>query len=77
MAIACVLTLSVMLPTLAVPPRQSVRLLNASLLDTYMEHNLDYLLNSFTVDHILYNFRLRAGVKAPPLVAASKVGTRT
>ena len=50
----------------AVPPRQSVRLANASLLDTYMEQNLDYLLNSFTVDHILYNFRLRAGVKAPP-----------
>jgi hypothetical protein len=50
----------------AVPPRQSVRLVNASLLDTYMEQNLDYLLNSFTVDHILYNFRLRAGVKAPP-----------
>ena len=50
----------------AVPPRQSVRLVNASLLDTYMEQNLEYLLNSFTVDHILYNFRLRAGVKAPP-----------
>ena len=31
-----------------------------------MEQNLEYLLNSFTVDHILYNFRLRAGVKAPP-----------
>lgn len=50
----------------AVPPRQSVRLANASLLDIYMEQNLDYLLNSFTVDHILYHFRLRAGVKAPP-----------
>jgi hypothetical protein len=50
----------------AVPQRQSVRLANASLLDTFMEQNLDYLLNSFTVDHILYNFRLRAGVKAPP-----------
>ena len=49
----------------AVPPRLSVRLHNASLLDGYMRSNIVYLLTSFDVDHMLYYFRARAGKPAP------------
>lgn len=50
----------------AVPPALSVRLGNSTLLHQYMRSNIVYLLKSFDVDHMLYHFRLRAGLASPP-----------
>ena len=50
----------------AVPPPMTVRLQNNSLLHMYMVQNIEYLLGSFDVDHMLFHFRLRAGVTPVP-----------
>jgi DUF1680 family protein len=36
------------------------------LFDRFMRGNVEYLLNSFSVDEMLYPFRVRAGVANPP-----------
>ena len=51
----------------AVPPPLALRLENSSLLDDYMSQNIEYLLGSFDVDHMLFHFRWRAGVAEPPV----------
>ena len=50
----------------AVPAPFAVKLSNDSLLLRYMNQNIDYLLRSFDVDHMLYPFRVRAGKVPPP-----------
>ena len=40
--------------------------LNGGVFQTAMENNIDYLLNSYTVDELLRQFRDRAGIPNPP-----------
>jgi uncharacterized protein len=47
-------------------PTTGVTLPEGSLFRWAMEANIDYLLNSFSVDHLLYAFRERAGWKDAP-----------
>jgi DUF1680 family protein len=50
----------------AVAPTGGVTLDDASPLKKAMENNITYLLNSFSVDHMLVPFRIRAGQENPP-----------
>jgi DUF1680 family protein len=47
-------------------PSSGVTLADGSLFRKVMEDNIDYLLSSFSVDHLLYDFRERAGQKDAP-----------
>ena len=47
-------------------PTGGVTLDGAGLFQSAMENNIAYLLNSFSVNHMLVPFRLRAGAKNPP-----------
>jgi len=47
-------------------PLRGVDIRGNILLEPIMQANIDYLLSSFDVDHLLYWFRLRAGQSAPP-----------
>ncbi len=53
-------------PYQAVVPTGGVTLADAGLFKPVMENNIAYLLNSFSVNHMLVPFRLRAGQKNPP-----------
>ncbi len=50
----------------AAVPTVGVTLDDASLFKPAIERNINYLLNSFSVNHMLVPFRLRAGQKDPP-----------
>jgi alpha-L-rhamnosidase len=50
----------------AVAPTGGVTLDPGGLFKPAMENNIAYLLNSFSVNHMLYPFRVRAGQKDPP-----------
>ena len=50
----------------AFAPTGGVTLDNAGVFQSAMENNIGYLLKSFSVDHMLVPFRLRAGKKNPP-----------
>ena len=54
--VACALTV----------PESGIELPEGSLFRTALERNADYLLSYASNDHILYHFRLRAGVQNPP-----------
>ena len=47
-------------------PESDIELDNNSLFKLAMEQNIRYLLNSFSVDHMLYHFRIRSGISNPP-----------
>jgi DUF1680 family protein len=47
-------------------PVKGIELGDSSLFRQALERNAQYLLNSFSVDHILFPFRQRAGVHNPP-----------
>jgi len=47
-------------------PTSGVTLDDNGLFKKVMEYNIAYLLNSFSVNHMLYPFRVRAGQKDPP-----------
>jgi len=47
-------------------PLNGVDISANSLLEPIMQANIDYLLTSFDVNHMLYPFRVRAGKPAPP-----------
>ena len=53
-------------PVRAMVPTGGVTLDDTGLFKPVMEHNIAYLLNSFSVDHMLWPFRVRAGQKNPP-----------
>jgi hypothetical protein len=59
-----------------VPPPLAVRLGNNSLLLRYVESNIDYLLHSFTVDHMLVPFRERPGALCHTVGAPAPGGPR-
>ena len=47
-------------------PEKGVELSDGSLFKLALERNIRYLLNSFSVDHMLVPFRIRAGEQNPP-----------
>ncbi|MDR0541609.1 MAG: glycoside hydrolase family 127 protein [Dysgonamonadaceae bacterium] len=47
-------------------PEEGVELLDNSLFKLALERNIQYLLNSFSVNHMLVPFRMRAGEQNPP-----------
>ncbi len=53
-------------PNRATVPTTGITLDDAGLFKPAMERNIAYLLNSFSVNHMLVPFRLRAGQKDPP-----------
>ena len=53
-------------PYQAVSPTGGVTLADKGLFKPVMENNIGYLLNSYSVDHMLVPFRVRAGEKNPP-----------
>ena len=53
-------------PYQAEAPTGGVTLADKGLFKPVMENNIGYLLNSYSVDHMLVPFRVRAGVKNPP-----------
>lgn len=62
-------------PTLAAPPTRGVSVpASNALLWPVMQANIDYLLTSFTVDHMLLPFRERAGDPDPPAGPRPQVG---
>ena len=60
----------------AVPAPFAVQLGNGSLLRRYMESNIDYLLHSFTVDHMLVPFRSRPGSPCNDVAEPPPAGPR-
>jgi DUF1680 family protein len=53
-------------PLRATAPTGGVTLDDGGLFKPVMEHNIAYLLNSFSVNHMLWPFRVRAGQNNPP-----------
>ncbi|MCX6997446.1 MAG: glycoside hydrolase family 127 protein [Kiritimatiellaeota bacterium] len=53
-------------PYQAEAPTGGVSVADGGLFKTVMENNIAYLLNTFSVDHMLVPFRERAGIKDPP-----------
>jgi DUF1680 family protein len=47
-------------------PEKGIELADNSIFKLALERNTRYLLNSFSVDHILFPFRKRAGIQNPP-----------
>ena len=53
-------------PLAAMPPLRGINVTGHPLLAPIMAANINYLLTSFTVDHMLLPFRQRAGDPSPP-----------